>query len=120
MGATSLSTEQSALRDFLGALGRARGESTALRRGRRVPLLAEANLYVVAWTNEVDGSLAVVAINRGGTSVDARAVDGLVPTVRGRANRLEAVAGTGTATMSGSRMTLTVPAGGAVVFLGRE
>lgn len=119
MGETTISSEQAALRDHLSALGRARAESTALRRGRRVPLLAEANLYVVAWANEVDGSVAVVAINRGG-DVSGRAIDGLVPTVRGRATRFEAVAGSGTATLSGSRMTLSVPAGGAVVFLGRE
>jgi glycosidase len=118
-GATSVTAEQEALRDHLGALGRARADSSALRRGRRVPLLVEPDLYVVAWADEVEGTLAVVAINRGG-GVTGRNVDGLVPTVRGRAVTLEAVAGSGSATLSGSRMTLTVPAGGAVVFLGRE
>jgi hypothetical protein len=82
--------------------------------------VVEPDLYVVAWADEVDGSLAVVAINRGAGAVTARNVDGLVPTVRGRASTLEAVAGTGSATLSGSRMSLSVPAGGAVVFLGRE
>jgi glycosidase len=119
MGGTSTTTEQEALRDHLGALGRARLSSTALRRGRRVPLLVERDLYVVAWTNEADGSLALVAINRGG-AVRARAVDGLVSTVRGRASSLALVAGTGSATLSGSRAMLTLPAGGAAVFLGRE
>jgi hypothetical protein len=52
--------------------------------------------------------------------VTARNVDGLVPTVRGRTSRLEAVAGDGTATLTGSRLSLTLPAGGAAVFLGRE
>ena len=120
MGGTSVSSDQSALRDHLGALGRARAESSALRRGRRVPLLVEDDLYVVAWADEIAGTVAVVAIHRGASPVTARAIDGLVPTVRGRATRLEAVAGSGTATLSGSRVTLTLPAGGAAVFLGRE
>jgi glycosidase len=119
MGGTSVNAEQTALREYLGAIGRARAESTALRRGRRVPLLVEPDLYVVAWTNEVDGALAVVAINRGG-AVSGRAVDGLVATVRGRAATLELVAGTGSATLSGTRAVLTLPAGGSAVFLGRE
>ncbi|GAB4216554.1 MAG: hypothetical protein OHK0013_43200 [Sandaracinaceae bacterium] len=119
MGATTTTPQQEALRDHLGALGRARLASTALRRGRRVPLLVERDLYVVAWTNETDGSLAVVALNRGG-AVSGRAVDGLVSTVRGRATSLERVVGEGSATLSGSRAMLTLPAGGAAVFLGRE
>lgn len=119
MGETSLSSAQVSLREFLGALGRARRDSSALRRGRRVPLVVERDLYVVAWADEIEGSLAVVAVNRGG-AVTARAIDGLVASVRGRASRLEAVAGEGSAMLSGSRLVLTVPAGGAVVLLGRE
>jgi glycosidase len=120
MGETSVSGEQEALREHIGALGRARITSSALRRGRRIPLVVEPDLYVVAWTDDVEGSLAVVAIHRGTGPVTARNVDGLVPTVRGRTSRLEAVAGDGTATLTGSRLSLTLPAGGAAVFLGRE
>ncbi len=120
MGETSLSSEQLALRDLLGALGHARAASSALRRGRRVPLVVEADLYVVAWADEASGSLALVAIHRGASDVAARAIDGLVPSVRGRATRLERVAGEGSAALSGARVTLDLPAGGAAVFLGRE
>jgi neopullulanase len=120
MGETSVSGEQEALREHIGALGRARIASSALRRGRRIPLVVEPDLYVVAWADEVEGSLAVVAIHRGTGPVTSRNVDGLVPTVRGRTSRLEAVAGDGTATLTGSRLSLTLPAGGAAVFLGRE
>lgn len=119
MGETAVSGEQAALREHLGALGRARRDSSALRRGRRVPLLVESDLYVVAWTDELDGTVAVVAINRGAT-VAGRSIDGLVPSVRGRATRFEAVAGDGSGGLSGSRLSLSVPAGGAVVLLGRE
>ncbi len=119
MEGTSVTAAQASLREHLAEIGRARAESSAIRRGRRVPLLVENDLYVVAWANELDGSLAVVAINRGG-AVDGRAVDGLVSTVRGRASRLELVAGAGSATLSGTRATLSVPAGGSAIFLGRE
>ncbi|MCS6856655.1 MAG: alpha-amylase family glycosyl hydrolase [Sandaracinaceae bacterium] len=120
MGETSLPPQREELRHFIGALGRARLASVAMRRGRRVPLLVEPDLYVVTWTEERTGDLAIVAINRGRSAVENRLIDGLTPTVRGRANRLEAVAGAGSAGIEGTRLRLWVPMGGAVVFLGRE
>lgn len=118
MGATSVSAEQEGLRAHLAALGTARARSTALRRGRRVPLLATADLYVYAYAHDDPGELAVVAVSRGGAVSDL-AVDGLTPSVIGAVTSFEAAAGAGALALSGSRLRLTLPAGGAAVFLGR-
>lgn len=118
MGDTSVNGEQEALRAHLMALGTARARSLALRRGRRIPLLATADLYVYAYAHDASGELAVVAVNRGGALNDLP-VDGLTTTSLGSITTFDAAAGSGTLALSGTRLRLTLPAGGAAVFLGR-
>jgi glycosidase len=125
LGAVSMSTEsisavQRALRDFVGALGRARDESVALRRGRRITLLVEEDLYVIAWAGERPGELAVMAANRGG-GVAGRAIDGLTAGQLEGVGSFEASAGAGALRREagGDRLRLDVPAGEAVLFLAR-
>lgn len=118
MGATSVSDEQAALRAHLAALGTARARSMALRRGRRIPLLATEHLYVYAYAHEASGELAVVSVNRGGELSDF-AVDGLTSVLLGGIGSFEVAAGSGSLARSGTRLRLTMDAGGAAVFLGR-
>ncbi|MBX3275840.1 MAG: hypothetical protein KF729_36620 [Sandaracinaceae bacterium] len=116
MGSTTTSSAQEAFRTFMRALGRARADSVALRRGRRVVLHVTEHLYVYAYTHPSSG-LALVAVNRGGAVSDQR-VD-LTASMLGGATRFEAVAGGGTASLDGTRVSLTLEAGGAVVFAAR-
>ncbi len=116
MGSTSTRLEQEELRSYMMALGRARADSIALRRGRRVSLHVTDDLYVYAYTHDA-GDLALVAVNRGGAVADLR-ID-LTASMLGRTTSLEAVAGVGTATLTGTRVGLTLEAGAAVVFAGR-
>jgi len=118
MGATSTTAAQEGLRSHLMALGQARAESVALRRGRRVQLYVTDDLYVYAWVHDDPGELAIVAVNRGG-DVSGQRVD-ITSSMLGTVTSLEAVAGAGSATLAGAtRFDLDLPAGGAVVFLGR-
>jgi glycosidase len=121
-GSTTLSAEQRDLHDHIAAVARARLGSAAMRRGRRVPLVVEDDLYVVAWTSEADDEVAVVALRRGAAITD-QPIDGLVSTIRGSATTLERVAGSGTATLgtglNASRFLLTLPAEGSAIFVGR-
>ncbi len=119
MGDTSVSAAQEGLRAHIAALGTARARSLALRRGRREPLVVTDTLYVYAYVHDDPGELAVVAVNRGGDVTDM-AVDGLTATSIGSVTAFDAAAGTGTLALSGARLRLTIPAGGAVVFLGRR
>lgn len=118
MGDTSVTAQQQALRDHLAALGLARRDSVALRRGRRVPLVVEADLYVYAYVHDDPSQLAVVAVNRG-AGVTGRRVDALTASMLGAVTSFDAAAGTGTATLDGTRLSLTLGAGQAAVFLGR-
>ena len=108
-------------RDFLRgglppvALGQARRDSAALRRGRRVPLVAESDLYVYAWYGE--GELAVVVVNRG-DAVTGRAVFGLTSGQIGGVTTLTPAAGSGTAVLEGTELTISIAAGEAAVFTG--
>lgn len=121
-GATSMSAAQRTLHDHVAAITHARLGSAALRRGRRVPLVVTDDLYVVAWTSELDDALAVVALRRGAAITDVP-VDGLVSTIRGSATHLDLVAGTGSATLGtglgAERFLLTLPAEGSAIFVGR-
>ncbi len=118
MGATSVTPEQAALNAYLQALGTARAGSVALRRGRRIPLLATADLYVYAYAHESPHDLAVVAVNRG-AAVSDLAVDGLSSAVIGDTSAFDARAGAGSLTLSGTRLRLTLEAGGAAIFVAR-
>jgi glycosidase len=118
MRGSELTPLQEGLRADLGAIGRARQASLAIRRGRRIPLLATAQLYVYAYVHESPADLAVVAVNRGG-AVSGQTVDGLSVSNVGSVTAFDAAAGSGTLTLSGTRLTLTLPAGGSAIFLGR-
>ncbi len=118
MGETTLSSERAAFADDLRELGQARASSAALRRGRRVPLFVSDTLYVYAYAHDDPGELAVVAVNRG-AAVSSQAIDGLTGTMLGSVTSLEAIAGSGTATLSGTRILLTLEAGGTAIFTGR-
>ncbi len=117
MGDTAVDAQQEALRSHLQALGTARQQSIALRRGRREPLVVTDTLYVYAYVHDDPGALAVVAVNRGG-DVSDMVLSGLTSTSIGSVTAFDAAAGDGTLTLSGSDLHLTVPAGGAAVFLG--
>ncbi|MDQ3036086.1 MAG: alpha-amylase family glycosyl hydrolase [Myxococcota bacterium] len=114
------SAEQRALRDFVAAVGRARAESVAIRRGRRVALIAESNLYVVAWIGERSGELALMIANRGG-AISGRGIDGLTAGQLEGIASFERAAGLGGALVrgTGSRLTLDLPAGEAAIFIAR-
>ncbi len=120
-GATTLSAAQRGLHDHIAAVARARLASAAMRRGRRVPLVVSDDLYVVAWTSEIDDEVAVVALRRG-AAITNQPIDGLVSTIRGSATHLDLAAGTGSATLGtglgASRFLLTLPAEGSAIFLG--
>ena len=119
MGDTTLTSQQSAFQDYMMALGRARADHVALRRGRRVPLLVTDDLYVVAWAYDADPSeLVVVAVNRG-DAVTSLAIDTLTSSMLGTVTGFDAAAGTGSGTLSGTRLSLTLEAGGSVVLAGR-
>lgn len=117
MGETTTSTLQDGLRNHLQALGQARRESVALRRGNRVPLSVTDDLYVYGYEHDDRGQLALVAVNRGGDVNDV-AVD-LTTDQVGDITSFETVAGVGTASLDATRLTLTLAAGDAAVFLGR-
>ena len=118
MGATSTTALQEGLRSHMMELGQARRDSRALRRGRRVPLHVTDDLYVVAYAHDDLDQLAVVAVNRG-AAVSSFPIDTITSSMLGSVTSFEAVAGTGTGALSGTRLSLTLEAGGAVVFLGR-
>jgi hypothetical protein len=59
-----------------------------------------------------------VAVNRG-AAVSARTVDGLTGSILGTVTAFDAAAGGGSATLSGTRLSLTLGAGESAVFLGR-
>lgn len=119
MSTDTVSAAQTGLRAFVRALGRARAESEALRRGRRIALVAEPDVYVVAWAGERAGDVAVMVANRG-AAIAGRRIDGLTSTLLGSATRFDRVAGTsGTLALSGARLTLDLPAGQAALFVAR-
>lgn len=120
MSSDALTGEQRALRDFIGALGRARRESDAIRRGRRIVLVAEPELYVVAFFEETSGALAFMVANRGG-ELQERAIDGLSAGQLEGVTHFELVAGSnGTLRRgSGRRVLVDLNAGEAAVFVAR-
>jgi glycosidase len=112
MGGTSLTSQQAALQEDIAALGRARRDHVALRRGRRVPLYVTDDVYVIAWVHADD--LVVVAVNRGG------AVSGLpvalTSTMLAGRTAVDVAAGEGTASVVGTDLRVDLEAGAAAVF----
>jgi len=102
----SLSANQRTLLDRVAALGQARAQSLALRRGSRTELWVDDDLF--SYSRDAGGSdVAVVLINRGGSS---RTVDLTVPSSWSGWSFADSLDGSPTATVSGSRLTVTVGA----------
>jgi glycosidase len=119
MSSDTISAQQLALRDFVRAVGRARADGTALRRGRRIPLVVEADTYAVAWAGDAPGELAVMVATRGG-ALSGRAIDGLGAGQLAGVSGFDTAAGSGTLVLAaGNRLRATVPAGEAAIFLAR-
>jgi len=112
---TPLSAAQLNLRDRVAALGVARRQSTALRRGERFVLAAEPFLYVFGYETSDPRELVVVAVNRGATVID-RALAGLSPGQLAGVTGFERLAGEGELTLSDGALTLSLPDGEAVVL----
>jgi glycosidase len=120
MSREALTSEQRSLHDFMGALGRARRESEALRRGRRITLVAESDLYVIAFADEATGEFALTVANRGG-ELRGRAIDGLSAGQLEDVTSFERAVGSSGAVRrgSGNRIFLDLNAGEAAVFVAR-
>jgi len=116
-GPTTLNSQQSDLLSYVKALGITRATHKALRRGTRKTLWSSSDLYVVAWTGTGSKELALVAVNRGSTGVSGKSVGSL--SVTGGVTSFKAVVGKGTATLSGSAVSLTLGAGESAVFVGQ-
>lgn len=107
----ALTAAQLDLREHVRKLGAARASSRALRRGDRTTLLSEGDLWVYAY-QAGPKELAVVAINRGDAverTIDAAAL--------GAVTTFSSALGVGSATKSGSALTITLGAGEAGLFL---
>ena len=111
----ALTAKQVDLRDWVRKLGAARASSKALRRGKRVTLLGnEGDFWVYAY--DAGGKdVAVVALNRGGTTVNRTVGLGSISATG--VTSWNAALGTGTATTQGSSVQITLGAGEAAIFV---
>lgn len=114
------SAQQLAHREFVRALGRTRAESAALRRGRRIPLIVESDVYAIAWAGERPGELAILIANRG-TAITGRAIDGLTAGQLEGVTTFETAAGAGSVrrATTGARLLFDLPAGEVGLFVAR-
>lgn len=120
MGTETPTASQTALRAFVRELGRARADHAALRRGRRITLVAESDVYVVAWAGEAAGELVLMVTTRG-AALSGRAIDGLTAGQLEGVTTFERVAGTGTVTRatSSNRLLADLAAGEVGLFVAR-
>lgn len=111
----ALTAKQVDLRDWVRKLGATRSASKALRRGKRVTLLGnEGDFWVYAY--DAGGKdVAIVALNRGGSTVD-RTV-GLGSISANGVTSWSAPLGTGSATTQGSSVQISLGAGQAAIFV---
>jgi glycosidase len=117
MGTETLSAQQVALRDFVQDLGRARADHAVMRRGRRITLIAESDVYAVAWAGDAPGELALMVTTRG-AALAGRAIDGLTAGQLDGVTSFERVAGSGTLTRAtGDRLRIDLAAGEVGVFV---
>jgi neopullulanase len=119
MSSETLTPPQTALRELVRDLGRARADHAALRRGRRITLIAESDVYAVAWAGEAPGELVVMVTTRGG-ALSARGIDGLTAGQLEGVTTFERVAGSGSITRaSGNRLVADLGAGEVGLFVAR-
>ena len=111
-----LTAAQKDLRSFVQGVAQARVQSLALRRGRRIPILATADLYVYAWRGGGPKDLALVVLNRG-PAVQGRAVGKLVD--RGMVQKLGVVVGSAQASLAGDDLAITIGAGESAILVGQ-
>jgi len=116
-GPTTLNSQQTDLLNFVRSLGITRSTSKALRKGTRTTLWSSSDLYVYAWYGSGNKELALVVVNRGSAAVSNKAVGSL--SVTGGVTSFKAVAGKGTATLSGKSVTVSIGAGDAALFVGK-
>ncbi len=111
-----LSDARNELRAWAQALGKARKDYVALRRGKRIPLIAKESHYVYAYKGAGSKDLALVVVN-----AEPVALSGLVapplPDV-GEVTKFKAVAGQGTVTLSGKAPVISIAAGESALFVG--
>jgi glycosidase len=111
--APSLIDQQKDLREFVRKLGATRSASRALRRGDRKTLLSEGDLWVYAYQSGAK-EVAIVVLNRGPTvtrTINASTLQ------LGSISSLESALGTGSATKSGSDLSITIGGGEAAIFV---
>lgn len=111
-----LNSQQADLREWVRKLGATRASSRALRRGDRVTLLAEGDLWVYAYQSG-PREIAIVAINRGG-AVSSRSIN-VGALSLGGVTGWTSTLGTGSATLSGSNLSLSIGGGEAAIFVAR-
>ena len=110
--APALTAAQVNLREWVRKLGATRSASRALRRGERKTLLSEGDLWVYAYQTGPK-EIAVVAINRGG---QVNRTIGAPQLQLGSVASFSSPLGNGSATKSGSDLTVTLGAGEAAIF----
>jgi len=111
--APALTTAQVDLREWVRKLGAARKESRALRRGDRTTLLSEGDLWVYAYQTGPK-EVAVIAVNRGAAVNRTIGADALQLSSVGT---FSTAVGAGSATKSGSDLTIALGAGEAAIFV---
>ena len=107
LSVTAPTAEQVEFARFMEGLGQARLALPALRGGLREALVAEPDLWVVAFSG-ADGARALVAVNRGASVVDRALPGGAV------ADQL--VFGDGSVRIAAGAALLSVPAGRVAFF----
>ncbi len=114
--APALTAAQLDLREWVRKLGATRSASRALRRGERKTLLSEGDLWVYAYQSGAS-EIAVIAINRG-AAVNGRTI-GAGQLQLGSVASFASALGTGSATKSGSDLTISLGAGEAAIFVAK-
>lgn len=112
----ALNAQQNDLREWVRKLGAARSSSRALRRGDRVTLLSEGDLWVYGYQTGPK-EVAIVAINRGG-AVNGRSIGAGSLTLGGVSSFTSAL-GSGSLTAAGSNVSITLGGGEAAIFLAK-
>jgi glycosidase len=112
----TLNAQQADLREWTRKLGAARSSSRALRRGDRVTLLSEGDLWVYGYQTGPK-EVAIVVVNRG-AAINARSIGAGSLTLGGVSSFTNALGG-GSLTAVGSNVSITLGGGEAAIFLAK-